>query len=335
MFMVAVNSCENEEDSNTVGFGTITGLVTDELGQPIADVKVTVSGIKEEDLSTTTGPDGKYTVANVSMKLHAVTFSKKDWLTIAKSVVAEDFGDEKATTVNATLVSAVAKIVGTITDARNGNAPLAGVTVSVGVAGTAQSGSDGAYAIENLVADSYTVTFSKTNYVSVTKTVSKADFVNDIATVNITMGGRELLRGLTADDLSRGDKWYYNEYRGGRNSDAYPHFDWACDYMCTLDFRGAWQEQNEGTTLQIRNGDSDKSNPADLNVFDSFVFGSKLITEDNKIMSLRVRTHNADAAAPAYWGVQVVDLSVAQTCGCKGKPTRPTAPATIRTLISI
>jgi len=312
MFVAAMNSCENEDDADSVGFGTITGQVTDELGQPISDVKVTVSGIKEEDLTATTGADGKYTVANVSMKLHAVTFSKKDWLTISKSVSAEDFGDAKAATVNASLVTAIAKIVGNIVDAKNGNAPLAGVTVSVGVAGTAQSGSDGAYMIENLVVDSYTVTFSKSNYISVTKTVSKADFVNDIATVNITMGGRELLRGLTADDLSRGDKWYYNEYRGGRNSDSYPHFDWACDYMCTLDFRGAWQEQNEGTTLQIRNGDSEKSNPADLNVFDSFVFGSKLITDDNKIMSLRVRTHNADAAAPAYWGVQVVDLSVAE-----------------------
>src|SRR5690606_34393659 len=41
-------------------------------------------------------------------------------------------------------------------------------------------------------------------------------------------------------------------------------------------------------------------------------FGSKYITEDNKIMSLRIRTHNADAANPAHWGVQVVDLLAEQ-----------------------
>ena len=49
-----------------------------------------------------------------------------------------------------------------------------------------------------------------------------------------------------------------------------------------------------------------------MDVFDSYTYGSKLITEDNKIMSLRIRTHNADEASPAYYGVQVVDLSEAQ-----------------------
>jgi hypothetical protein len=28
--------------------------------------------------------------------------------------------------------------------------------------------------------------------------------------------------------------------------------------MSTLDFRGAWQEQNEGTTLQIRNNEMNR-----------------------------------------------------------------------------
>ena len=44
-------------------------------------------------------------------------------------------------------------------------------------------------------------------------------------------------------------------------------------------------------------------------MFDSFVFGSKLITSDNNIMTLQVRTHNADNDAPTTFGVQVVDLS--------------------------
>ena len=34
-------------------------------------------------------------------------------------------------------------------------------------------------------------------------------------------------------------------------------------------FKGAWQEQNEGTTLQIRNSGDDRNNPADMDVFDS------------------------------------------------------------------
>jgi hypothetical protein len=316
-FIITVSSCDKEDDPGNSGFGTITGLVTDETGQPLSDVTVTVSGVNEEDLSTTTGGDGRYTVENVSLKIHAVTFSKTGWLTIGKSVAAKDFDANNVATADATLVSASAKIVGTIADAKNGGAPLSGVTVTVGVAGTATSAVDGTYAIENLVTDNYTVTFTKADYVTVTKPLTKADFVDGIATLNVTLGGEELLRGLTADQLAAAGKWYYNEYRGGRNADAYPHWDWACDYMSTLDFWGAWQEQNEGTTVQIRNGESERTNPADLNVFDSFVYGSKLITEDNKILSVRLRTHNADAGSPAHFGVQVVDLSAAQPVAVK------------------
>jgi len=304
-----LTSCDKEEDELSISFGAITGVVTDDAGQPVPDVTVTVSGIDEEDVSVTTGADGGYSVEKVSLKLHAVTFSKAGWLTVSKSVELTDFNAENVASINATLVNASAKITGTITDSRNGDAPLADVTVTIGVAGTATSGSDGTYTIENLIADDYTVTFTKGGYVTVTKQITKADFTGGVATLSIAMGSQELLRGLTADDLSTAEKWYYNEYRGGRNADAYPHWDWACNYMSTLDFRGAWQEQNEGTTLQIRNNEEDRANPADLNVFDSYVYGSKLITNDNKILSLRLRTHNADAASPAHFGVQVIDLS--------------------------
>jgi hypothetical protein len=312
-----VSSCEKDDDPANKGTGTITGVVTDDAGQPISDVTVTVSGVNEEDKTATTNSSGEYSVAGVSLKLHAVTFSKTGWLTISKSVEGSDFDENKTATADATLVNASAKITGTISDAKHGGVPLAGATVTVGVAGTVTSANDGTFTIENLVEDNYTLTFTKTDYVTITKSIAKADFVGGTVTVNVNMGGEELLRGLTKDDLQSAEKWYYNEYRGGRNADAYPHWDWACDYMSTLDFRGAWEEQNEGTTLQIRNNDADRSNPADLNVFDSFVFGSKKITADNKIMSVRLRTHNADATNPAYFGVQVVDLSAAQPVAVK------------------
>ena len=119
----------------------------------------------------------------------------------------------------------------------------------------------------------------------------------------------QILPNLEVSDLVNADKWYYNEYRGGRNGDAYPHWDWSTDYMASLNFVGNWEEQNEGTTLRTRNDEADRTNPADLDKFDSFVYGSKKITADNKIMSLRIRTHAATTEAPAYFGVQVVDLS--------------------------
>jgi hypothetical protein len=180
------------------------------------------------------------------------------------------------------------------------------------VAGTVTTGSYGKYTLENLVADDYTIIFSKADYVTITKTVGKSDFANGTMILDIQMGGAELLRGLTRDDLLTADKWYYNEYRGGGNADAYPHWDWACDYMCALNFRGNWEEQWEGTTLRIRNDGDERNNSSDLEVFDSYTYGSKKITADNKIRSLRVRTHDADQASPAYFGVQVVDLSDAE-----------------------
>lgn len=198
-----------------------------------------------------------------------------------------------------------------MTDAGEGSAPLEGVTVSISSTQTTTTGSDGAFEIGNLPLADYTVTFTKEGYASIVKKVVMADFTDGIATTDVRMGGTEILRGLTIDDLKAAEKWYYNEYRGGRNAESYPHWDWACNYMCTMDFRGDWEEQNEGTTLRIRNNEADRSNPADMEVFDSFVFGSKLITPDNYIMTLQIRTHNADDAAPAYYGVQVVDLSEA------------------------
>ena len=317
IFMLSAVSCVEEDEPVAEPRGTVTGTVTDGEGQPIADVNVSLSGIGEEEVAVTTGSDGKYTFENVTLKTRAVKFSKEGWLAVSLTVNPEKFNSENIATADVSLVFASARITGTIKDGKNGDAPLEGVTVSVGVAGTVSSEADGSFVLPNLIVEEYTVTFSKANYETITRTVSEADFVDGTATLDITMGSSEILRGLTFADLLDTEKWYYNEYRGGRNADVYPRWDWACNYMSALDFRGTWQEQNEGTTLQIRNNDADRSNPADLEVFDSYVYGSKMITEDNKILSLRISTHNADEANPAYFGVQVVDMSEAQPTAVK------------------
>ncbi|MEB2774367.1 carboxypeptidase-like regulatory domain-containing protein [Algoriphagus sp. D3-2-R+10] len=316
-FFVSTISCVNEDEPIAERRGTITGTVTDSEGKPISDVSVALAGIGEEEVSITTGSDGEYIFENVTLKTRAVKFSKEGWLAVSLTINPDKFNAENIATADVSLVFASAKINGVVKDGKNGDAPLEGVTVSVGVAGTVTTGSDGNFTLENLIVDDYTVTFTKANYETVTKTVSESDFVDGVATLDIIMGSSEILRGLTFADLLTSEKWYYNEYRGGRNADAYPRWDWACNYMSALDFRGAWQEQNEGTTLQIRNSEDDRSNPADLNVFDSYVYGSKLITEDNKILSLRISTHNTDEANPAYFGVQVVDMSEAQPTAVK------------------
>ena len=100
--------------------------------------------------------------------------------------------------------------------------------------------------MRNLTKKDYTVTFSYPGYNDVTKNGSADSFGDaDAVTVDATMGANEVLRGKTKYQLADAQKWYYNEYRGGRNAENYPHWDWACNYMCTLDFVGDYEEQNE------------------------------------------------------------------------------------------
>jgi hypothetical protein len=311
-----MTSCKEDDETQGGGdLGTITGTVTDvDTGDPIAGVTVAVSGVNG---TATTGNDGKYTVADVTVGNHSVSFSKTGWQNTSVTVAASKFNADKVATVNASLKNASARITGRVIDGNN-NRALAGVTVSVGPAGSATSDAAGEYTIEYLAVEDYTVTFTKEGYPTVTKDVVRADFVSGVATLDdVIMGGAELLRGKTAVNLANADKWYYNEYRGGGNAESYPHWDWACDYMCALDFWGAWAEQWEGTSLQIRNDEAagHRNNPADLDVFDSYVYGSKKITADNKILSLSVRTH--DATMPTIFGVQVVDLSAATPAAVK------------------
>ncbi|GET28038.1 collagen binding domain-containing protein [Prolixibacter sp. SD074] len=319
--IVSVSSCNKDDQLQGPVYGTVTGTVTDEGGQPISDVQVTISGVNEDDVVVTTAADGTYTAENVSLTVHAVKFTKDGWLTVSVTVNADKFVDGVAN-ASASMVNASASIIGTVIDVKNGGTPLEGVTVSLGADNDVFTGADGRFSINNLVVDDYTVTFTKANYVTITKAITPESFVNGVVSLNIEMGAQEVLRGLTAEDLMSADKWYYSEYRGGGNADAYPHWDWACDYMCSLTFWGNWEEQWEGTTLRIRNDGDQQNNPADMDVFDSYTYGSKLITEDNKIMSLRIRTHNADEASPAYYGVQVVDLAEAQPAAVKVGETK-------------
>lgn len=306
-----VQSCtDDDKNQGSAGFGTVTGTVNDEFDSPLAGVTVTAD---DSDITATTDELGAFTLKNISIGSHIITFSKVNYQTASVTVFAKKFNEEGVAVVKATMEYAAARIRGIVTDSKNGGAPLAGATVSISASRSVTTGADGSYEIDNLPLSAYTVTFAKEGYTTVSRQLGIDMFVDGLATLDVAMGSTEVLRGLTKEDLAYADKWYFNEYRGGRNADAYPHWDWACNYMCTLNFVGDWEEQNEGTTLRIRNGqDEQRNNPADLDVFDSFVYGSKFITADNHIMTLTLRTHSASDDAPTHYGVQVVDLSEAE-----------------------
>lgn len=313
MLALAVTSCQKEQEPQEVQTGTVTGTVTDNLYNPIVDVNVSVKGLS---LSATTAADGSFTLKDVPMDKQTILFSKEGFAPASALVTATQFKDGVAT-LNVQMEIGNAKITGRCLDARNGNEPMPGVSVKLNGAQSTTTGNDGTYAFNDLTINDYELLFQKEGCVNVTINVSADQFAGDyVVTVpDVRIGGKEILRGKTLEDILKADVWHYNEYRGGKNGDDYPHFDWSSDYMGTFtSWYGWWEEQNEGTSIQIRNreADGDWDNPADLEVFDSYLCGIKNITEDNKILSIKMRTHAADEASPAKWGVQVIDLGAAE-----------------------
>lgn len=315
-FVLTGTSCQKEETPAGEGNGTITGTVSDSNGNPVEGVSVSASNTES---TATTGADGTYTLSNVPVATLSVTFKKEGYQTASITVPASRFSNGTAT-VNATLTVAGAKITGTVLDGANGNAPLEGATVTLNNGTSATTGSDGSFTIENLTVRDYTLSVSAEGYIASSITVSEADFDNEqtTASVSVTLYKTVLLPGLTLADLQNADIWYYNDYKGGRNGDNYPMFDWSSDYMATLDFRGAWAEQNEGTAIQIQNDEEQQSNPADHNNFDSFVFGRKMITDDNKIMSMKIRNFKEnEQSVDTEYGVTVIDMTAAEPSAVK------------------
>lgn len=299
-------SCSDDDDKGGLGTGTVSGIITDDYDAPLEGVAVKLEG---GTATATTNANGEFTLNEVAKDKAILTFTKQNYQTFSVTITPKSFSNGVAL-VNASMIYAAAKIYGTVLDGKHGNAPLAGVQVSISETQTVTTGADGTFTIDNLPLDAYTVTFTYDGYETVTRTLGIDGFIDGIATVDVTMGGRQILPHKTLDDLLNADHWFFSEYRGGRNGQDYPHFDWSTDFMATLDFQGAWEEQNEGTTLQIQNNPGDdQAHPADLNNFDSYVYGLKRITEDNKILTIQCRTHSASNDDPAVWGVQVVDMS--------------------------
>lgn len=299
-------SCKEDETKKlpTADPGSVVGVVTDSFdGTPMAGVTVLAY---ETESTTTTAADGSFTLTNVPMDTRSIVMTKTGYQTVSVSVNASDYNSSSIATVNRAMAFNTAKIVGTVYDGTNGSVAFSGVTIKVSDTKSVTSSSTGTYSLENLMIDDYVVTFSKVGFLDAKKNIKKSDFIDGVVTINLKLG--EPLPGVTIADIEDSVPWYYNDQRGGRSSG----WDWSYDYMCSImPWVGNWEEQNEGTTMRIRNDGDQRNNPADLVNFDTFTYGRKKITEDNCIMTLSVRTHGADAAAPAYYGVKVVDLNAA------------------------
>ncbi len=312
--VVTVNSCKDkggDDDPIPDGKGTVSGVVTDDAAAPnlLAGVTVTLS---DGGGTATTGANGAYTITDVTIGSFTVTFEKAGYETATTELTASSFNSEKVATADAQMKDTSYQIVGTVLDGNNDNAPIEGMDVSVGENFTATTDADGEYAIEGLTLDNFTVEFSKEGYTTKTKIVSKSDFVNKIATVDMTFGGDALLPpAKTAKDLKTGVQiWRYNDYRG---CDAdYAPFGWAHGNLWALEVQGLPITSDLYSGIRIASDVLNPENNPDpsTEVFESYMYGRKLITEDNKILTVSVMSTVPDAAAldMVEWGVRVVSI---------------------------
>ena len=223
-------SCTDDvSDNESMIYGKVKGVVTDVSSMPIEGVTVVVdeSGLNATEGGPTAVTDskGEFILENVSIGTHIITFKKNDYQTVSITVVPGKFNNENVANISAVMQYAAAEIRGTVTDASNADSPLSGVKVSISPTVSVLTDDNGTYVIDNLPLSDYTVTFAKDGFTSITKNVTIADFNDGIAVADARMGATEILRGLTAEDLQNAEKWYYNEYRGGRNSEQYPHWE--------------------------------------------------------------------------------------------------------------
>ena len=301
---------------------TVKGKVTDMSDKPVEGVSVSIkSGLSDSDAAKgTSAVDGTYSVAVSVAKAKFAVFEKEGYASVSEMISSGKIKDG-VVEVNARLEYAGAKIVGRVVDGRNGNTPFAGAKVSTGTA-SATTGEDGKFSLENLTLQDYNLIVSAAECQEVTVNVPVGMFNDDgVAELpkDIVLGAATILPGNTLASLqSNTAKWFINEYRAGfglgHTSTAAPEDQYgnATTALMSAQFAnwyGRKEFQNEGCTLRIMSGEDENSGYAqDLKNFDSYTWGAKEITEDNRILSVYWRTHSGSPTNQVPWGVMVVDL---------------------------
>ncbi|HXI45835.1 MAG TPA: carboxypeptidase-like regulatory domain-containing protein [Candidatus Acidoferrales bacterium] len=140
--------------------GSIAGQVTDtNTGTGVAGATVQITS----GPSTTTDGSGNYTFSGLAPATYTLTASKATYTSGASQSATVTAGN--TTTKNLTVTSTVGSISGKVTDAST-SAALVGATVSISGGGSTSTDGSGNYTFTGLAAGSYTLTASKSGYVS-------------------------------------------------------------------------------------------------------------------------------------------------------------------------
>lgn len=148
---------------------SINGLVRDsKTNSLLAGVTVKLS---PGGNSVVTGKDGAFQFDNLDTRDYTLTFAKSGYNTYEERVTVKS---GVSSTIQVNLVPK-SSIVGTVKDSESQNL-LAGVTVKITPGGSSVvTGNDGAFSFENLSAQEYTLSFTKSGYNSKDQKVTVSD----------------------------------------------------------------------------------------------------------------------------------------------------------------
>ena len=181
---------------------SIRGVVSDMHGKLLGDIRVSIGVTDITNVATTTSaPDGSYTLPNILPGTYKIQFSGTNYLPVSKDTVSLAVNENKAN-INAQLKYKYGWISGTVTDSLQ--IPIDGVTVSVNQIPTATTNPSGKYLIDNkLSAGKYILTFSHQQYAlanSDSVTVTSDDTTKNVdARLSIL---RSSISGIVTDSIS-------------------------------------------------------------------------------------------------------------------------------------
>jgi hypothetical protein len=161
--------------------GTASGRVTNAAtGAVISGAKVSYGSAL-----ATTDANGNYTLSNLPAGSLQLTASASGFLNTVQTV---NIMAGSTTTANFVLITVIGTITGRVTNASTG-AGLSGVTVSY-TGGSAVTDASGNYQLNSVSPGTYTLTASKSGWVTNTATVSVSSGATTTANIKIATGGK-------------------------------------------------------------------------------------------------------------------------------------------------
>lgn len=160
-------------------FGSISGMVTDTAGNPLAEIAVQIDSL-HKDL---TGADGKYLIQKILPGTYVVTFSGSSFATITNSLILDSAIDSSITAIPLTYLKS--SISGIVTN-KSGD-PVSGVAVSIQGVAEATTLADGTYTLGNLLAGTYKISFIHNDYDAHTKDSVTLRADQYLKSVNVTL----------------------------------------------------------------------------------------------------------------------------------------------------